>query len=131
MHRNAGRLIHDQQGVIFEHDRKFRARHGAGLAGIRQSQGRNADDVAFDDAIVDRDASLVYAHFAATDGFVDMRFGNALAQAHQEVVQTLAGVFAIDLHHTDGGGGFRGGYGGGSFFAHCGKRHIIGTALRG
>ncbi|MNX54084.1 hypothetical protein D3C86_847970 [compost metagenome] len=131
MDRHAGGLVHHQHGVVLEHDREFRARHRPGLARVGQAQGRDADDVAFHDAVVDRDTSLVYPHLAATNGLVDMRFGDAFAQPHQVVIEALAGMVGIDLHHSDGGGGFRGGYGGGSFFAHCGKRHIIGTALRG
>ncbi len=126
--RHAGGLVHHQHRIVFKHDGEFGRGHGPGLAGVGQAQGRNADHIALLHPVIDLDASLVDAHFAAPDGLVDMRLGHPLAQPHEEVVQALAGVLGAHFDHADGGGCFRGGYRGGSFFAHCGKRHIIGTA---
>src|SRR5690606_36267301 len=68
--------------------------------------------------------ALVHPHLATTNGFIEMAFRHTFADAQQEIIQTLSGMFRAYLNNTNGRGTRFVGY----CFALREKRHIIAAA---
>ena len=110
MHGEAGRLVVDQQVLVFV-DQAARQPLGQPLAdrGRHRRLGgtnrRNADLIALFQARGLLGALLVHAHLAITDDAIDTGLGYALEVHNQEVIETLTGAVGADADIADAGGG--------------------------
>ena len=104
VHGDAGRFVDDDQVVVFEEDREFgggRIRRNVRFIRLRDANRRHAHEIAEFEAIRGIDAALVHAHFPAAQNPVDVALGYALADAQQEIVDSLTGRAFIDFDHRD------------------------------
>lgn len=94
MHRNARRLVHDQQGIIFKNDAQLSGRGGSlALLLCRNPDGRDSKLVAQFQPVCGVDPPTVDPHLAAAQDAVNMAARDAFAVTDQEIVNALAGSF--------------------------------------
>lgn len=92
VHRDAGRLVDDQQTVILVKDRQVHVELGAGddlLLTPGDAQRRNAQHIASLQTIRDFRTPTIHAHLAAAHDAVNVAFGHALALLEQQIVEPL------------------------------------------
>ena len=98
MHRHTGGFVDGQHPFVLEQHRKLARRHRRGLFFGRflgHPHWRQPHHVTQLQPGVGADATPVDTHLPAADDAVDVGLGNPFEDAHQEVVEALAGTVFI------------------------------------
>jgi hypothetical protein len=103
VHRNACRLVDHQQCIVLEQDRELLARDRRDRIGRCHPDRRDPDHIAKHKSAFGADTGAVDPDLAAADNPVDPTLRDALEQADQKIVESLAGMRVIDANQPDVG----------------------------